>query len=329
MNDAVTRRIRIPHRIEYAAVRAVSGIVRLLPERVALGTCAAIGWMAGSALRVRRSTVDANLALAFPDRPSSWRAALARRCYAHLGRETGALLRTTLSDPEWTRRYVLNRTRFADEQSESTFRWMQERSTRGDGTVVVTGHLGNWEIGASALSVRGLPLTAVAVGQANPLVDRRLRSTRDQLGVQALGKSEAPTRVGRALADGRVVAIVGDQNARRAGVFVDFFGRSASTARGTALFALRADVPVVLGVALREPGWPQRYRVHLERVPWTPSGERDEDVTTLTAAHTRVLERHVRGAPEQYLWQHKRWRPGGERVRTPEEPSREAPVLRS
>lgn len=315
------------HRLEYAALRLVTALVRVLPERIGLGAGAVLGWVAGTVFRVRRAVVDSNLTIAFPERSKAWRARVARASYAHLGRETAALLRNAMSDPEWTRKWVERRSRLADGVAEDTFAWAAERARNGQGTVAVTGHLGNWEVGGSALALRGLPLTAVAVGQANPLVDRRLKETRHRLGIDVVGKSRAPTRVGAALDSGRVVAIVADQNARRAGVRVDFFGRSASTARGAALFAIRTGAPVILGVALREPGWPQRYRVHLERVEWTPSGDLDTDVRRLTEAHTAALERHVRAAPEQYLWQHKRWREPRRSRSAPEEPPSGVPVL--
>lgn len=319
------------HRMEYAAVRMVTGLVRVLPERIGLGAGAVLGWLAGTVFRVRRAVVESNLDIAFPSEPRAWKNRVARASYAHLGREAAALLRNAMTDPEWTRAWVGRRSRLADADTEETFRWMMARAAAGQGTVAVTGHLGNWEVGGSAVSIRGLPLTAVVVRQANPLVDHRLRGTRRRLGIDVVGKSRAPVEVGAALASGRTVAIVGDQNARRAGVPVAFFGRSASTARGAALFAIRADVPVVLGIALREPGWPQRYRVHLERVEWSPSGDLEADIQSLTEAHTAALERHVRAAPEQYLWQHKRWRvaSGGQRPppTLPEEPTSGAPVL--
>jgi len=135
------------------------------------------------------------------------------------------------------------------------------------------------------------------------------------LGMKVIGRKEAPKKVLRALRSGGAVGIVGDQNVRRGGVFVDFFGKPAATARGTALFALRTGAPVFLGMATRLPGFPQRYRVTFEPVEFVPTGDMERDVLSLTEAHTRHLENHVRRAPEQYFWQHRRWktRPPDER----------------
>jgi KDO2-lipid IV(A) lauroyltransferase len=83
---------------------------------------------------------------------------------------------------------------------------------------------------------------------------------------------------------------------------------AAATFRGPALFALRTGAPLFLGVALRRSRHPQRYRIVLEEVRVEPSGDLERDVERLTAAHADALARWVRAAPEQYFWQHRRWK---------------------
>jgi len=102
--------------------------------------------------------------------------------------------------------------------------------------------------------------------------------------------------------------VVADQDARERGVFVDFLGTPASTARGPALFALRTGAPVFLGLCLAVPGAPGRYRCELEEIRFERTGDLDEDVRRLTAAHAAALAERVRREPEQYFWQHRRWR---------------------
>jgi KDO2-lipid IV(A) lauroyltransferase len=178
----------------------------------------------------------------------------------------------------------------------------------GAGAIVVTGHFGNWEFGGAFLAARGIPMDVVAQRQRNPLFDRDLSRHRLRLGMTVVERREAPKRILRSLRAGRVVGIVGDQNVRRGGAFVEFFGRKASTAKGAGVFALRARVPVFLGIVRRAPGFPQRYDCSLERVDFTPTGDMEEDVLRLTQAHTKLLEDQVRQAPEQYFWQHRRWK---------------------
>jgi KDO2-lipid IV(A) lauroyltransferase len=116
-----------------------------------------------------------------------------------------------------------------------------------------------------------------------------------------------------ALRAGGAVGLAADQDAGANGVFVDFLGERASTARGPALFALRSGAPLFAVACLAVEGRPRRYRVHIEEIPCRRSGDLEADVSRLTQAHADFVARFVREAPEQYFWVHKRWktRPGG------------------
>jgi KDO2-lipid IV(A) lauroyltransferase len=112
--------------------------------------------------------------------------------------------------------------------------------------------------------------------------------------------------------EGKAVAMLVDQGAAGlASSWVPFFGRYAKTPRGPAVFALRLGAPVVFATALRQPSG--KYVMHYERVPVSPTGDREADVDRIVADYTATLERWIRRAPEQYFWHHRRWkhqRPG-------------------
>jgi Kdo2-lipid IVA lauroyltransferase/acyltransferase len=309
------------HRLQALVLDGVSWFLRALPEPAALLLGAGIGWVAGSVLRIRRGTVDENLRRAFPERSPRWRRRVAARVFPHIGREAATLMRLAgLSTGEL-------RARIETEGREVLTAALAE----GKGVVVVTGHLGNWEIGGGSVALEGIPLDVVVQTQTNPLVDGRLRRSREALGMRVVYRHDAPREVLRSLRAGRVVALVADQNVRSGGLFVDFFGVPASTARGPALFALRTGAPFVLGTAHRLPGWRRaRYRVRFRRLEPERSGDMERDVATWTRAYVGALEEAVREAPEQYFWPHKRWktRPasGEERRERTEEPFRKGPV---
>lgn len=294
----MVRRRALAHAAEFALYRGVSALMLALPEPAALRLGEALGRLAGRVLRGRADVVRENLARAFPDRPGAWRRRVAGESWAHLGREGAAMLRMAALGPE----DIVART---DVVGVEGFR---SALAEGRGIVLVTGHLGSWEIGGAALSARGIPVVAVAKPMANRRFDAALVETRERLGMEVVDTGAAPRRVLRALAEGRVVGLVGDQNAGREGLFVPFFGHPASTHRGPALFALRSGAPVFLGVCVRVPGREARYRVTLERVAEPASGDLEADLRRLTAAHTALLEAAVRCDPEQYFWQHKRWK---------------------
>jgi KDO2-lipid IV(A) lauroyltransferase len=295
---------RVRHRLEYAAFNLVTVLFRVVPERGAVALAALLGWFAGSLLRIRRRAVDEHLALAFPNRPRTWRNRVARASYVHLAREWMATFRIE----RLSRDDILARTRMV---GFDAFRAAVEE---GKGVVLMTGHLGNWEFCAAGFTARGIALDAVAKSMANSQFGAALIEARERTGMGVIDVDDAPRRVLRSLRAGRVVAMLADQNAHRSGVFVPFFGKLASTARGPAVFALRTGAPMFLGIPLRNPGWKQEYTVELRRIEFQPSGQLDTDVLALTAVHTEALEQAIGEAPEQYFWQHKRWKkhPEGE-----------------
>jgi Kdo2-lipid IVA lauroyltransferase/acyltransferase len=285
------------HRAEYALVRTLEKSVSSLPE----GAAEAVGRNIGRALYgagIRRNVVEQNLRLAFPQKDSSWIDATARASYEHLGREAATIMRLSRLDA----RSIVERT--------TTIGWddAQQALSLGKGLILVTGHYGNWEIAAAAVAARGSPIAAIVRRQGNRMVDERLQLLRRNLGVESIYQGQAPSRVPRILRANGVVGIVGDQDARRSGVFVPFFGRPASTHRGPALFALRLGAPVFSCVARRLPGPDTRYEVIGERVEYERSDDLEGDVHKLTAELALRLERQIRVDPAQYFWFHKRWK---------------------
>lgn len=294
----MSRPVTLRHRLEYAGFRLLTGALTVMPEAAALGLGEALGWVAGRVFGIRRGVVRENLERAFPEADPAWRRRVASRAWRHLGREAAALFRMGARGPDEVRSAT----------TVDGLDHLERALEQGTGAIVVTGHLGSWEVGGAAVAVRGFPVDGVALVQANPLFDADLVASRTALGMRIIPRGGAPREVLRSLAANRIPALVADQNARRGGVFVDFFGHPAATFRGPALFSLRTGAPIFVGVCLRTSRHPQRYRVVLEPVSVEPTGDLDADVARLTAAHTAVLERWVREAPEQYFWAHKRWK---------------------
>ncbi len=296
----------LAHRVEYVLARGLERAVSALPERAAAGLGTGAGKLVGGPLAIRRGVVEANLRIAYPDASDAWIRETARAAYRHLGREAAAILRLSRLDAA----EVVRRT--------DTHGWEEllEARAEGKGVILATGHFGNWEIAAAAVAARGVPIAAIVKRMGNRLVDARLEALRRRLGVETIEMHQASRQVPRVLREGGIVGIVADQDARRSGVFVPFFGRPASTHRGTALFALRLGAPVFACTARRLPGDEVRYEVSGHRVPVHSTGDLEADVAGLTAQMAAALEADVRAAPEQYFWFHRRWK-----TRPPPEPS--------
>ena len=275
-------------RLEHAGLVAAEGLFSALPRSGAMAVGRGIG-RAAHALGVRRDVVERQIAEAFPDRPAAWVRATARDCYRHFGAELAELARARSER-------LVERTAGGDRLLAV---W-EEATASGRGGLIVTGHLGNWELAGAAVAAHGVPISAVVKAQRNPRVDRHLAELRRGLGVEPILMHRAGRGVADALERGRAVALVADQDALSRGVFVPFLGRPASTFRGPAALALRHEVPLLFGVMVREgEGW----RMIVERVE-----TRGRDERSLTAAWVRRLEREVRERPGQYFWFHRRWK---------------------
>jgi KDO2-lipid IV(A) lauroyltransferase len=284
--------------VQYWGLRALIGALDVLHWDRATRVGAWLGALGYRPLGVRRRTVERQIAAAFPRLTPNEVARIASASYEHLGRITveAALLANA------GREGVL-------ELSERVTGWdvIERLLALGRGLVIVTGHLGNWELSGAYMAARGIPIDVVGRHMSNPLFDRYLADARLRLGMTVVYDREAARRTPRSLRAGRSVAFLVDQGLlNQASTYVPFFGRPAKTPRGPAVFALRLNAPVVFGVSLRQPNG--RYRHFVEEIPVEETGDRERDVDRLVCRYTETLERWVRVAPEQYFWHHRRWK---------------------
>lgn len=180
--------------------------------------------------------------------------------------------------------------------------------------LVLTAHLGNWELLTLAPALTGYPLTVVARALDSPALGAWADRLRRTAGVEVIDKREAVRPILDALRRGRLVGVLLDQNAsRREGVFVPFFDRAASTSRALAVLALRTRTPVLPAFTRRLA--PGRHQITIHPALPLPATAGDDAVLALTARCTEVIEAAVRATPEQWLWAHDRWRtrPAGEK----------------
>ncbi len=285
------------HRVEYILILFARFIDRLLGARRTDALAARLGRVAYRPLGIRADVVEAHLRQAFPDRDDAWIRSTAAESYAHLGREGLSLLRLS----RLGRDDVVAATRMPPDVEA-----IRAAVEAGTGAVIVTGHLGNWEVAGAALAARGIPLHAVAQRQANPHFDRLVNDARARLGIRVIPKGGATKATLRALDQGRAVALVADQDARALGVFVPFLGRPASTHRGPAVLALRSGAPLFMGVMVRGAGGV--YEGRIVPIPVPSEGDFEERVRRVTASFTWALEQAIRQHPGQYFWHHRRWK---------------------
>jgi Kdo2-lipid IVA lauroyltransferase/acyltransferase len=177
------------------------------------------------------------------------------------------------------------------------------------GVILLTGHYGNWEVGGYALAALGFPAVAVFRPLDNRYFDRFVREVRERKGLRLVDKSGAAAIASQVLEDRGTLCFIADQDAGRKGMFVDFFGRPASTYRAIALLAAHHNVPIAISYARRlndrfffEAGVTRIIR------PEDWAGREDE-VRWITQTFTSELESIIRADPGQYFgWAHNRWK---------------------
>jgi KDO2-lipid IV(A) lauroyltransferase len=290
--------VKARYAVEDAAARAMAAAVRPLSRRRALALGRALGRRWGHLDARHLAVAEDNLARAFPGWDAGRRRAVALGVYGHFG--------SVLLDILWlaprSREEVLRHVVLEGEEHYHAAR------ARGRGTLFVTAHFGNWEIHGVTHSLVHEPIGVVARPLDNPALDARLCAFRARGGNTVIYKRHALGQVMRILRENRGVALLIDQNVREGdGVFVDFFGRKASTTTVAAALALKTGCALVPTQATL--GADGRYHLVYEPpVDAAPTGDRDADLVRITQQLTSTIERWVRGTPEQWLWLHRRWK---------------------
>lgn len=242
------------------------------------------------------------LAMIYPELDARGRRRLARRSFQNLGMtlwETLALPRIRAEAERWLHL-----------EGEAELRGVYEE---GRGVVLITGHMANWELLSVAFDCMRIPAQAVVRSivntRLNDLVVKHRQS--EYMQIVQRGSKESPRQLLNCIKQGDVLVVGIDHDVDVSGVFVDFFGIPANTPRVAASLALRMGVPVVSGFGRRRPDGSHLF--HFRRIP-VPKGLQDdkEGVRRYTQVFSDAMEAHIRECPEQWTWNHRRWkrRPG-------------------
>ena len=296
---------RVSEYLQFVVVWCVARGLGLLPRPVARLLGAAMGRVLYLLAGRLRLTGLRNLELAMPAMDLAEREKTLKLVYRNLGWQLAEFCRMERYTPEntagWIRYEGLGR--FLDAQA------------RGKGVLIVTGHLGAWELSSFYHSLMGHPMGMVIRRLDNRRLDGFVNRIRCLHGNKVLHKDDFARGLLTAMRQGESVGILMDTNMTPPqGVFVDFFGTPACTASGLARVALKTGAAVVPGFLVWEES-ERRYVLHFgERIALPNSGDPEADILELTQRCTREIEAWVRRYPDQWLWIHRRWktRPAGD-----------------
>jgi KDO2-lipid IV(A) lauroyltransferase len=291
--------------LEYWLIVAVARALGALPRRLARlwasGLAFAVYWLFGRLRRVG----ETNLKLALPELPPQSRKEILRKVYIHLGWQLVEFCRMTRYTPENTRDWL---------RTEGLEHY-EAAHARGKGVLVMTAHLGAWELSSFYHSLMGHPMGMVIRRLDNRRLDAYVNRIRCLHGNYVLHKDDFGRGLLTAMHEGGTVGILMDTNMTPPqGAFVDFFGIPACTATGLAHVARKTGAAVLPGFMVWEQA-ENRYVLHFGpeiEIPQTESP--GDDILNLTRSCNDVIESWIRRYLDQWLWIHRRWktRPPGE-----------------
>lgn len=283
----------------YLGLRLLICIVQALPVETCHSATIGLAWLFDAVLRVRRRTIDENLAHAYPQLDARQRRLLARRMWEHLFLFVVEIAHVPrkLHHTNWREYFVLR------DPATLMRALIDERPV-----VLVTAHFGNFEIAGYFLGILGFATHTVARTLDNPYLDRFVNRFRGATGQYIIPKQGGYEQILAVLSHSGTMSFLADQYAGTKGCWVEFFGRPASAHKAIALLALEHEAWLAVGCA-RRLARPLQYELRLEgllaprEVLEMPGGVRE-----LTQWYTAGIETAVRRAPEQYWWLHRRWK---------------------
>lgn len=282
----------------YLVVRILICAVQALPLAACEPIARILGWLCWNVLRLRRSVIEENLEIAFPEKSPAERELIALGMWLHL-------LLMVMEIAQAPRK--VHRTNWRNHSAIPRMQEFLRLLLDERPTVLISGHLGNFELGGYLLALHGFPTHTIARPLDNPHLDKFVNRFRGSTGQYMLPKEGSSRAIALLLERGGTLVLLGDQYAGNAACWVEFFGRQASTHKAVAVFSLSSRAPTVVCAALRRS--PLNFELQIADV--VDPLEADfawGTIPLLTGWYTRCLEQLIRQSPEQYWWVHRRWK---------------------
>jgi KDO2-lipid IV(A) lauroyltransferase len=285
-------------RIEYLLFLMLHRLARVVSFGVATRAGAALSGGVFSLTRIRKKVTLDNLRHAFPAKSGRELVQIARGAYRTYGIAiTQMLWAGSASADELKSKVNIGDTGL-----------VERALARGKGLILMSAHFGCWEFLVSSVRLHlGKPLLMIVQTQRNRRINALVDHLRSRFDNQTVPMGPSVRQILRALQDGKMVLMLGDQSGSRESVFIEFFGRPAATHRGPAAFSLRTDAPIVMILLVRRHDG--TYDALFEEVDRSGlTGPSEENIVELTRRHTALLEKYIRRYPDHWLWMHKRWK---------------------
>ncbi len=290
--------VSVKHRTEYLALQGISAIVRCLPRQSALTFGRIVGRLSRRFLRSRYRLAKENMRMALPELSEVEIEKKIRKNFEHIGLCGVEMLRLDMfkSGSDDLRHYF----KLVD------LHHLESAIALKKGVIILTAHLGSWEIGQFVFPELGIPFDVVAKPMKNPLSDQFFEQIRTSFGTEVLNSRKGARRILKSLQGQRVVAILLDQHISPPGsVVTEFFGRKAYTTSAITTLAMKYQIPIVPIFCLRQKD--NSYKIWAEPIVTLSDDGEDAQVKN-TQKLIDIIESAIRKDVTQWFWMHKRWR---------------------
>ena len=285
------------HRFEYMVFQAAAWLFGMLPLRRVQRIAGSLGAFAYATLKLRRGIVRENLTKAFSEEPQERLDEIAKAVYQNVATSLCELLWFPSLSPEQLGELV-------ELNDRELFLSLH---ARGKGIVIVTAHVGNWELVPPAVFLKtGIPVHSLYKPQSNRLIDERIAERRTRFGTSVVPMGLGVREILRALQQGDAVLVAADQSAPKESIHLDFFGRAVPVFQGPAAFSLKSGASMISVFAIRQPDG--RYLLRCKEIPTSDLDYSEESIRILTQRHLAVTEGVIREYPGQWMWTHRRWK---------------------
>ena len=301
--------------LEYIPVRLIFGFFSILPRRLSVWCGILLAKIAYPFLGGLRRIGLRNLEIAFPEKTIAEREKILKAAFQNLGRILGDMSQFPRATPEKLAEIVEFEFDTEESKASEESKYYEAEKAKGRGTIIVSPHLGNWEITVFAYSALHEPLNYLARPLDNPRIEELTVNLRTRFGNRPINKTNSVMAAIEILRGGGILGVLPDVNAHpKEGVFVPFFNIPACTASGVAMLAHRTNAMIVPMCGVWD-AQKNRYKViYGNIIEPAKTGDRHQDIIETTALYTAEIEKFIRTYPDQWLWIHKRWktRPPGE-----------------
>ena len=305
MTESVTKKkkkkknSRVIDWLSYILLRIIIVFLSFFDIRTNLNTACLLGRLLWKYYHRGRKRALDNLRLSFPEKDEKWIVQTGQRSFEQIV----MLAMDVLFTPRLTRKN--NWSEYAIFKGAERTKWLMQEKR---GLIMLTAHYGNFEIIGYIMGLFGFNIYGIARPLDNKYINDYLYGVRKRFGQQILDKKGAAKHMDKILSSGATLCFIADQDAGRKGIFVDFFGRKASTYKSIGLIAITNNIPIVVGCS-RRIGNLFKFEMKVNRIimprEWA---DMDKPLEWVTAEYTKAIEEFIREDPTQYWWLHRRWK---------------------